>query len=678
MMLFDRATLTKGSSFALVVALGSIGTALADPAASPAPAPASDASPISHTDAMPDASSLPADVAREGPLAPIPPNSWAYDAVQQLVKDGIITGYPGGSFNGDRPLTRYEAAVLSYRALQKIESEMEAGKNVTQADVDADNKLMASYGTELKAVETHLDAVQKQLDTTTAVATQASGNAAKALGAIARGSFHAVVIQRTAAFNQNVNAVNGPTSVTYNGKTFAPNAALPGGIGITSPVVGPSGAAGGLNWGNQPFGILPTNNGNTGNIAHGLGFTYLDLDLIGNPEKGSAYEIGLEHVQRYSSPNGLSSTLPAYCTSSQVPAFTGQPCFAGNNTTNADGVIQSTLEIANLWYEYKSPGGIYGKVGKFQQDEGPKNPIYTQWNLVDFVDGGRIGYSNERFNGYVGYGFGDSAATNLQLYGQPTSQQLLFGEADYQFGHGRTDVGATYTNYFGSHSTSYDPYAALCTAPGATPTSAALSGTIPLTSGQNVAPGACAKAFGAGYTPITNAAGKPVTGNYISAQAPNDTVLGAFFIQKFGKDFRFQVEASTKVGKDLYTGKGYDGAGTFFSQLDYGPLVPGPNTKGKNNYEAGYWAVGLNGLGQGTAYYGSPYYWTSLGTDWSGYRFVWLKASHHISDSTMLGLTYTSDGTLPGLVVPAGSPQCPGCYIRAHTNALFGEFVFAF
>src|SRR5271165_1797472 len=49
-------------------------------------------------------------------LASMPPNSWAYQAISDLVNDGIIVGYPDGTFKGARPLTRYEAAVMVERA----------------------------------------------------------------------------------------------------------------------------------------------------------------------------------------------------------------------------------------------------------------------------------------------------------------------------------------------------------------------------------------------------------------------------------------------------------------------------------------------------------------------------------------------------------------------------------
>ncbi|OWU65696.1 MAG: hypothetical protein CBB60_003375, partial [Armatimonadetes bacterium Cent15-Ar3] len=49
---------------------------------------------------------------------------WAYEAVTRLKKEGIITGYPDGTFGGKKNITRYEMATLLYAIYQNM-------KNVT-------------------------------------------------------------------------------------------------------------------------------------------------------------------------------------------------------------------------------------------------------------------------------------------------------------------------------------------------------------------------------------------------------------------------------------------------------------------------------------------------------------------------------------------------------------------
>ena len=45
-------------------------------------------------------------------------NHWAYEAVKELSQQGLVEGYPDGTFGGDRLLTRYEFAMIVYRAIQ--------------------------------------------------------------------------------------------------------------------------------------------------------------------------------------------------------------------------------------------------------------------------------------------------------------------------------------------------------------------------------------------------------------------------------------------------------------------------------------------------------------------------------------------------------------------------------
>jgi len=49
---------------------------------------------------------------------------WAFEAVNRLKKEGIITGYPDGTFKGKQFITRYELATLLYAIYTNL-------KNVT-------------------------------------------------------------------------------------------------------------------------------------------------------------------------------------------------------------------------------------------------------------------------------------------------------------------------------------------------------------------------------------------------------------------------------------------------------------------------------------------------------------------------------------------------------------------
>lgn len=52
----------------------------------------------------------------------VPTGHWAYDAVTELTNDGIVKGYPDGTFKGNRNLTRYEFALAIRDALNTLKS----------------------------------------------------------------------------------------------------------------------------------------------------------------------------------------------------------------------------------------------------------------------------------------------------------------------------------------------------------------------------------------------------------------------------------------------------------------------------------------------------------------------------------------------------------------------------
>lgn len=59
-------------------------------------------------------------LAQVNPAETVPFDHWAYDAVQKLVDQGIIIGYPDGTFRGNRAMTRYEFAMAISRLLDAI------------------------------------------------------------------------------------------------------------------------------------------------------------------------------------------------------------------------------------------------------------------------------------------------------------------------------------------------------------------------------------------------------------------------------------------------------------------------------------------------------------------------------------------------------------------------------
>ena len=57
--------------------------------------------------------------AANNPFSDVPADSWAYDAVSTLAADGVIDGYPDGTYQGQNTMTRYEMAQIVARAMAK-------------------------------------------------------------------------------------------------------------------------------------------------------------------------------------------------------------------------------------------------------------------------------------------------------------------------------------------------------------------------------------------------------------------------------------------------------------------------------------------------------------------------------------------------------------------------------
>lgn len=73
----------------------------------------------------------------------VPENHWAFEAVDDLAKRGLIIGYEDGMFKGDRVLTRYEFAEVVHRAIQRAK----------ELNVPIDGRLVDEFKPELLRFE---------------------------------------------------------------------------------------------------------------------------------------------------------------------------------------------------------------------------------------------------------------------------------------------------------------------------------------------------------------------------------------------------------------------------------------------------------------------------------------------------------------------------------------------
>ena len=94
--------------------------------------------------------------AANNPFSDVPADSWAYDAVSTLAADGVIDGYPDGTYQGQNTMTRYEMAQIVARAMTKTDLE--------KADKVLVDKLAAEFADELDNLGVRVADLEKKSD----------------------------------------------------------------------------------------------------------------------------------------------------------------------------------------------------------------------------------------------------------------------------------------------------------------------------------------------------------------------------------------------------------------------------------------------------------------------------------------------------------------------------------
>ena len=88
------------------------------------------------------------------PFSDVPSTHWAYKAVNDLQKAGIVEGY-NGKFNGNQNMTRYEMAQVIANAMTKAQ---------TAEQKETVGKLSKEFATELMSLGVKVDGIEKKVD----------------------------------------------------------------------------------------------------------------------------------------------------------------------------------------------------------------------------------------------------------------------------------------------------------------------------------------------------------------------------------------------------------------------------------------------------------------------------------------------------------------------------------
>lgn len=94
-------------------------------------------------------------VSAANPFTDVSADDWAYQAVASLSDEGVIDGYPEGTFRGDKHVTRYEIAQIVARLMAK-EDTLNASQKETLA------KLSSQYANELKDLGVRIAELEKK------------------------------------------------------------------------------------------------------------------------------------------------------------------------------------------------------------------------------------------------------------------------------------------------------------------------------------------------------------------------------------------------------------------------------------------------------------------------------------------------------------------------------------
>jgi hypothetical protein len=586
-------------------------------------------------------------VAQSGnPFSDVPANSWAYQAVKALAADGLVEGYPNGKFEGNRPMTRYEMAVLINRAVDKMEAQIAAGQKQNAADIATLKKLVDAFGAELKAVQDHVAALDTQVQSI--AAKQAADEYT-----MKRAQFHLYsFIRAPGAYQDQVSAYNGPVAMTtaLGGLGNIPaGGALPGYTRLTS-----GGSLG------SPGGVSAANTEYTGTSAYGTAYMVNRLLFTGDLDPNVSYVFRIENRYYMETPGyggangttGNSGSAPIYCTS-----LTGQaaPLVAGATTcpVGSDYPANTSFRLNIAQFTWHTPGGFYVAGGRLVEGDGgsdlggqPVNFLYS-----DYFNGGAIGYAptsgplaSLRIEG--GYGVGQPA---IQGPAGIFNQNDFFGQVSYDFLPHHLNVGVGYLAENNNAVSLWDASAPILHD----------GARIPGVSGQY-----CGIALAASATGCPAFLGTPMD-------------YGSVFLTYRMSDYlHINAEGVHHFGNDPFTGAKWAQPNSFWGIVTIGNNA-GP--KGTPWADAGYIAAGFNGLSAENNADGTTSYFPAWINNMSGYQTYYGGLHYKIANNAEIAVIAFHSNVLSGVAIPAGSATCWGCFITNDTrNAVYMQTLFSF
>lgn len=186
--------------------------------------------------------------AAQQPFADVPQDHWAYDAIARLAQNGVIEGYPDGTFKGKRTMTRYEFAVAIARIMDQLQPSGQGAKGergetgppgppgppgpgITAEQQALLERLANEFAPELRALRADLEALTNRV-----AALEARGPVAPRVNVSGAFGWRTGVYGTKLSLSESVVSTGYPAFDFVSG-TFTQNAAF-GNIGVVDPVSG--------------------------------------------------------------------------------------------------------------------------------------------------------------------------------------------------------------------------------------------------------------------------------------------------------------------------------------------------------------------------------------------------------------------------------------------------------
>jgi len=552
--------------------------------------------------------------AQSDALRDIPSNGWAYAAIVDLVADGIIVGYPDGTFKGNRPLTRYEAAVLTERAVvyltKKLANPQTAGA-VSQADIDKLRALLDEFRGDIDALKlrvSDIDTRLKKVETSQA-AMQAQADRAK-LGL--------VYFIRPGSFTEMVSAYssNNGCGAAFCGTPLAPNTALTGGsIG--------SGAN------------VNANKYYSGSNGTGYGYQLIRLLLDGALDTRVSYHLRLENRYYWDTPSQqLSSSSTFGGTVSNVPNY------LTSTTSTFDYPANTTIRLNYAYMQYADPSGIYVQGGRINATDGTLGMLYA-----DQFNGVQLGYSKNGVKVEAGYAYqwpannaGGQICTTTTICNYAT--QNVFGQISFQPTK-QTSIGAAFVEDVNDRATLWNP--SVCSVSGKAPVGGFCAASA-------TGPGLVSAAVGgtgAYQAVVTNLSEGAAYGRYTGAIDAVPVSL--------------EAEGNYRFGNDPFTGTGWKANGAYWVQAKLGAYNPTPF---RAYLEGGWIAAGFNSISPHTSIVNGTSYDQQFQGNPNGYQIGYAGLHYWFSRYGRVGIVYQYYDLLNGTDYPVAASSCPGCFLN--------------